>query len=357
MKPVTWDSGLRWDDPNLRWGDPSYLLEPGDPGYVPDPNAPTPTKRKKRRKYMASNPTPDRIDELLASGEDICDGLDQHGVAIGIAQNTFAATRADLDALIAAHTQFKLAEGAQPAAYAALRSADSNAKGFIARALGVLKNYLGNDWSDAWAATGLPDHRVGIPGTQDGRYTALTGLKGYFTATPAHENPPLNVTAAIAQTLHTALSDARQGAANALSNSKARLLLRNEKLEAFRKRFRGAIDELEQKLPADDARWYDFGLNRPDDPATPGVPTGVLATPMGGGNVLVQIDGARRANSFNYYKKVVGVDTEPVKVTNTEGTQHTISGLPAGATVEITVTGVNDAGEGQPSEAVSVVVT
>ena len=39
MKPVTWDSGVRWDDPNLRWGTPSYLLEPGDPGYVPDPNS------------------------------------------------------------------------------------------------------------------------------------------------------------------------------------------------------------------------------------------------------------------------------------------------------------------------------
>jgi len=37
MKIVTWDSGFRFDDPNLYWGNPSYLLEPGDPGYV-DPN-------------------------------------------------------------------------------------------------------------------------------------------------------------------------------------------------------------------------------------------------------------------------------------------------------------------------------
>ena len=46
-----------------------------------------------------------------------------------------------------------------------------------------------------------------------------------------------------------------------------------------------------------------------------------------------------------------------MKVINTQGTQHTLEGLAAGATVEITVTGVNDAGEGQPSEPVSVVVT
>lgn len=58
---------------------------------------------------------------------------------------------------------------AQVPAYAALRSADSNAKGFITRAIGVLKNYLGADWSDAWIPTGLPDNTVGVPRTQDGR--------------------------------------------------------------------------------------------------------------------------------------------------------------------------------------------
>jgi hypothetical protein len=82
---------------------------------------------------MASNPTPDPIGELIAAGEDLCDGLDQHAVAVEIKQNTPALTRADLDALIATHTAFKLAESAQVPAYAALRTADSNAKGFIVR--------------------------------------------------------------------------------------------------------------------------------------------------------------------------------------------------------------------------------
>ena len=46
-----------------------------------------------------------------------------------------------------------------------------------------------------------------------------------------------------------------------------------------------------------------------------------------------------------------------MKVSNTPGTQHTLEGLTAGTTVEITVTGVNTAGEGQPSAPVQVVVT
>ena len=43
-----WDSGdpeMHFDNPNLIWSDPSYLLEPGDPGYVP-PSPPTPTTNK-----------------------------------------------------------------------------------------------------------------------------------------------------------------------------------------------------------------------------------------------------------------------------------------------------------------------
>jgi hypothetical protein len=146
MRTVHWDDGSRWDDPNLRWGDPSYMLEPGDPGYVA-PEPPPRMKPKTKRKYMASNPTPTRLDELLAGGEDLCDGLTQHAVAIGVKQNTLALTRADLDALIATQNALVAAEGAQPAAYTTLRVADSNAKGFIARAIKVLSISLGNAWS------------------------------------------------------------------------------------------------------------------------------------------------------------------------------------------------------------------
>lgn len=358
MKTAYFDSGLTWDDPNLYWGDPAYLLEPGDPGYVPDPNSASfPKPRTKKRKYMASNPTPDPLNEHIASGEDLCDGLSQHAAAIGIKQNTFAAVRADLDALIAAQAALATADGAQPAAYAALRSADSNGKGFLARAIKVLSISLGDAWSDAWLATGLPDNKVGIPSTQDGRFAAVGGLKACFTADPAKENAALNITAAIADTLYQAISDARTAVGNALTLSKNKRILRDTMKDAFRARYRATVTELEQLLSDDDARWYDFGLSRPNDPAQPGQPANVHATALGTGHILVQIDGARRANSFNYYKKVIGTDAQPVKVINTPGTQHTLEGLTVGATVEITVTGVNDAGEGQPSNPVSVVVT
>jgi hypothetical protein len=54
MKTVFWDSGVRWDDPNLRWGEPAYLLEPGDAGYVADPTSASfpASKPKSKRRVM-----------------------------------------------------------------------------------------------------------------------------------------------------------------------------------------------------------------------------------------------------------------------------------------------------------------
>ena len=49
MKPVKWNDGTKWGNINARWGSPSYLLEPGDPGYQPDPlSTPNPTTPKKK---------------------------------------------------------------------------------------------------------------------------------------------------------------------------------------------------------------------------------------------------------------------------------------------------------------------
>lgn len=367
MKPLHFDAinpftskPFTYDDVNLRFvNGVGVYLEPGDPDFQPYPNQIITQSKKKKRKYMASNPTPDPIDELVAAGEDMCDGLEQHEVILEITQNTFAKTRADLDVLIAAMNAQSAAEGAQPAAYTALRTADSNGKGFIAAFIKVASITLGGEWSDGWLATGLPDNTVGVPGTQDKRFTALAGIKAYLTANPTMEvsTPKVTVTAALAGTLHTAISTARQGVNGALNLTKTKVMAKDKAEDAFRKRYRGVIKELEDILEDDDPKWYDFGLSRPADPAQPGQPAIVHGTALGGSRVLVQTDGARRANSFNFYKKIVNVDPEPVKLLNDKGKQQTFEGLPVGATIEFTITGVNDAGEGPPSEPVSVVVT
>ena len=60
MRTAIWDSNdpdMHYGNPNLRWGSPSYLLEPGDPGYVPPSPPPTPTTHKHMKKPHCPVPT------------------------------------------------------------------------------------------------------------------------------------------------------------------------------------------------------------------------------------------------------------------------------------------------------------
>jgi hypothetical protein len=67
MRTLRWNDGTKWGDPNARWGNPSYVLEPGDPDYVPPEPLPTQKPKSKKRNYMASNPTPLAYGELLTA--------------------------------------------------------------------------------------------------------------------------------------------------------------------------------------------------------------------------------------------------------------------------------------------------
>ena len=125
---------------------------------------------------MASNPTPSRLEELIAAMEDLADGVHQHAAGLGIVQNTEAKIRNELQVLTNAVSAAGSAHAQTAIVYAVLlRPADSNAKGFLAKAIKVLSIAYGNDWSAAWEATGLPDQTVGVPGTQDGRRAEAYG--------------------------------------------------------------------------------------------------------------------------------------------------------------------------------------
>lgn len=73
MRPIFYGSGVKYGDVNARWGSPSYLLEPGDPGYVPDPNSasfPHP-QRKTKKSSMPKAPRIKSGDEALSGQMDI----------------------------------------------------------------------------------------------------------------------------------------------------------------------------------------------------------------------------------------------------------------------------------------------
>ena len=97
MKTAYWDSGLHFDDPNLRWGDPSYLLEPGDPGYVPLPDSP-PNHQPKPMRHNSYFPL--RQSDQIVWLTNYCNKLAGYSSALGLTAGQLTAAQADCNWLI-----------------------------------------------------------------------------------------------------------------------------------------------------------------------------------------------------------------------------------------------------------------
>jgi hypothetical protein len=136
---------------------------------------------------MASNKLPDPLDDVFTLAEDMADGCHNHQAAIGLKQNLEVDMRADLDTAVLAQENYQAALSAKTGFSAAVTVADSNGKAFISSARRVLANNLGENWSNAWTATGFPNLSTAIPATQAKRQALLLALKNYFTANPAYE--------------------------------------------------------------------------------------------------------------------------------------------------------------------------
>jgi len=305
---------------------------------------------------MASQRLPDPLDRLFALGEDISDGLSAHEAEVGVKQNQAADVRRDLTAARTAENQFQTKRRDKTAATTAQTVADSNGKACIATAKGVLENYLGKKWSPAWAVAGFGNNSTAIPATLEQRQSCLAALKTYLTANPAHQNAPLNVTPAQADARFTALKDARSAANAAANDAGAAKAARESAVEALRNRLTGLIGELDQLLDGDDPRWYAFGLSRPADPETPGVPDNLVLTAGPAGTVLADWSDARRAARYRVFQQVVGTDPDFVPAGTVTDSDATLTGLPTGSTVKVRVSAANEAGESQPSAAAQIIV-
>lgn len=58
MRPVFWNDGTRWSDPNFRWGSPSFVLEEGDPGWTPPPGYQKKKPFRRQKKTTTAPPEP-----------------------------------------------------------------------------------------------------------------------------------------------------------------------------------------------------------------------------------------------------------------------------------------------------------
>lgn len=306
---------------------------------------------------MASNQLPDGIYDLFTLAEDMADGAHNHGAAVGLKQNTETNLRADLDPAIAAQKDYKAAVSANTDLSAALTVADSNGKAFIGCARRVLASNFGETWNQSWAATGFPDNSTAVPGTQAKREALLLSLKNFFTDNPGYEvsTPKLGVTAAVANTLYTALTTTRTAARDGNTLSGQKKVVRDDTEQTLRDRMSGMIAELGQLLDDNDPLWLAFGLNEPGATNLPDSADALVLTAGPAGTVLAHWSAAPRATRYRVFQQITGVDTVPVNVKTVTEPETTLAGLPSGKTVQIYIVSANDAGQAAASDTVSIV--
>ena len=304
---------------------------------------------------MAANPLPRTIDLLTALAEDAADGAAAHEGTIGLLQNTEARIRADLSALQTAEQSFQTARQTGLNLTTVQRVADSNAKAFIGTAKNVLEPVLGGQWTTAWAPTGFVTS-LAIPSQIAERQSLLASLRDYFTANATHENAPLNITAAQATTLHTALSDARSGANAGLVDRNQKRAGRDAARRALEKRLAGLIGELDQLLEASDPIWLAFGLNMPDATVTPEAPSSVVLAQGGAGSVFADWDDVANADHYRVFKQEVGVDANFVVAGSPTDSDFLIAGVGDGSTLRVKVSAVSGSLEGPASAVVEIIV-
>ncbi|MFN0077395.1 MAG: fibronectin type III domain-containing protein [Prosthecobacter sp.] len=306
---------------------------------------------------MASNPTPDNPDILRALCTRMAKGCKMHEVPLGIKQNTEAVMLAAHGGLSAAETALGLRKKEVAAAYDALQAADNAGFSMLTDCKLRIAKLYGQRWNVNWEPTGFPNQSTGIPDDQPTRLTLLDALKNYFTAKPADESVDMGATAALCLAQHTAITDAQAAVDHAESEQTKAFATRATAEDALRKRVRGLIEELTIVLPADDARWEDFGLSIPANPRAPESVASVTASTLSNSRLDVSWPYATRATRYRVETFIVGVDTEWQNKASAKDLEVILKGFTVGQVVKIRIIAFNDGGDAPPSPEMQITVT
>ena len=86
----------------------------------------------------------------------------------------------------------------------------------------------------------------------------------------------------------------------------------------------------------------------------PEAPVNVHSTFVNNVSAVIAWDDAPRADYYRVWKRVIGLDDEPVNVGSPADANFTLENLPANSPAEIFVSAVNDGGESERSAVLTI---
>ncbi|MBI3417562.1 MAG: hypothetical protein HY043_19905 [Verrucomicrobia bacterium] len=283
-------------------------------------------------------------------------GLTALGATLGLTHVTAANYGPVLQAAKADRLGFNTSRHDKREGYQTLQTARQNADAFITSARDYLTTFLGNSWSASWAQIGFDNGTLALPKTDASRAHALESVKVWFTNNPDREmtTPEVVLTAARADALLTALTDATSGVDDRKLDTRTNMNARSTTEAALDKKLNCLYRELESVLDPLDPRWLKFIDRIPGDPRVPEPVTEVTATAQPGGIILVDWPDAVRAARYKVLKQVVGVDAQPTLAATVDDSDAQITGVPTGATVQLQIVATNEKGDAPASAVIQL---
>lgn len=378
MRPLRWDDGTLYDDPNAYWGSPGYVLEPGDPGYIIPPPPPGPlSPHSNPHRTMSNNATPTNRTVLTALAHSVHAGQLTHAASVGLLHHLapgMDATIKKLEGDPAAAAGSAANKGSQLVyrdcvdgtgdAEAALKTlSDGTVKTWLDGYRSIMQGIHGKKADDGWVAAGFPPGSTAVPRNHEARQSLLGAARAYLVAHPTYEGslpqptgPALAITAAQALTLQTTVQTARTLINTRAAEQAICKGVRDNDVDALFEEVSETTGELDDLLADNDPRWEIFGLNIPANPSAPGGVATLTVTAAGTGRELAAWPYAARAEYYRVFLKRVGVDADPVNIADPHDLEYTLKSLTPGGTIEVYVVPMNDGGAGAASPTVSKVV-
>ena len=278
---------------------------------------------------------------------------DEYGPGIGLVQGTGANIGADIEALTVANNEHEAGKVLLLEYRRTLIQVTKECRDFLVFGRDMLKPVLGRQHSSAYEQLGLT-RSLYVPRSPFELQSIVQMYEAFFVANPSMEDAGHDITAARARQLFAALAKARTDVQSQITEVATSLATRNKARTKLRKRLRGVMDEMKQFLDPFDPRWTAFGFNKPGASATPDVPEEVTVELVQPDAAAVEWKPAPRAEYYHLSMKVEGVDEEFVRVGRPKDPNFTIQPLPANATVHVAISAINDGGESEFSQVVTI---
>ena len=361
------DEYPHWDDPRLHEGMPGLRMDCKLPSYITNP--PDLSKPLRNIRIMANNILPKNLKDLETAGRNALHGAEELEDTIPLKSNRAEDIEPDVVAFTDACDGYDETEGNESTAYDYLRNQRGSARAWLMMGRDWLTRTLGPNPSAAWREPGWSDTSLAVPNNENSLLTLLRKQKEYLTGHPDLQitDPKVNYTAARAQQLYDALDKAVQGdpEANppilgikpAEEARKAALQTRDLCEAALRRRLRGLLGELAQKLDPLSPHWVRFGFRQPGAPDVPAKVKTLTGTPLGSGRTKLEWPSAARSTRFQVWG-LAGEEEEMTLRARTQGELTILmENLPVAVPHKFKVRGVNDTGEGPFSPTVTVIPT